>query len=127
MWWYLFRSYRAQLQLYGNKIWLYRRAIDFRMSINGLSYLVSSAMQQDPRGGIYLFYNRSMDKIKCLSWHKNGFILLYKRLEKGRFKMVFTKKEGVIEMSLQDVSWLLAGLDWQHMRNWKELDYDKFS
>lgn len=116
-----------QLQLYGNKIWLYRRAVDFRMSINGLSDLVSVEMKQDPQAGIYLFYNRSMDKVKGLSWHKNGFILFYKRLEKGRFNLVFNKRDGMIEMSIQDVSWLLAGLDWQHMRNWKELNYDKFS
>jgi transposase len=84
-----------QLQLYGNKIWLYRTAIDFKKSIDGLNYLINQEMRQESKSGIYLFYNRAMDKIKCLSWHKNGFILFYKRLEKGRFNFVFNKKEGV--------------------------------
>jgi hypothetical protein len=35
--------------------------------------------------------------------------------------------DGVIEMSSQELSWLFAGLPWQEMKNWRELDYDKFS
>ena len=73
-----------QLQLYGKKIWFYRQPIDFRCAIDGLVGLISSELKQKPQDGIYLFYNRGHDKVKCLSWHKNGFILLYKRLESGR-------------------------------------------
>lgn len=116
-----------QLQLYGNKIWLFRKPIDFRRSIDGLSGLIVSEMQRNPQEGIYIFYNRNQDKIKCLSWHKNGFILLYKKLEKGKFIFVFNKDTGIVEMSSQEVSWLLAGLQWQRMRDWRELNYDKFS
>jgi transposase len=116
-----------QLQLYGKKIFLYRTPVDFRASIDGLSYLVVGEIKQSPKEGIYLFYNRNRDKIKCLSWHKNGFIMVYKRLEQGRFNLIFNKTEGVIEMSYQDLSWMLAGLEWQKMREWKELNYDKFS
>jgi hypothetical protein len=35
----------------------------------------------------YIFYNKQYDKLKMLYWHKNGFNLLYKRLEKERFKI----------------------------------------
>lgn len=116
-----------QLQLYGNKIWLYRKPIDFRKSINGLTALVVTEMNLNPQTGIYIFYNRSLDKIKCLSWHKNGFILLYKKIEKGKFYFHFNKVTGMVEMVAEEVFWLLAGLDWQKMRNWKELSYEKFS
>jgi transposase len=116
-----------QLQLYGKKIWLYRNAIDFRSSIDGLSYLVNNDLKQNPREGIYLFFNRSRDKIKGLSWHKNGFVLFYKRLETGRFHINFNKETGVIEVHLDEFGWLLAGLEWQKMRSWRELNYDKFS
>jgi transposase len=61
-----------------------------------------------------------------LSWHKNGFVLFYKRLEKGRFK-INIDKSGIVEMSVSEVSWLLAGLEWEQMREWRELDYEKFS
>lgn len=116
-----------QLQLYGNQIWLFRKPTDFRKSINGLSALIAAEMQHNPQEGIYIFYNRHHDKIKCLSWHKNGFILLYKKLEKGRFSFIFNKDAGQVEMTAQEVSWMLAGLQWQKMRDWRELDYDKFS
>lgn len=116
-----------QLQLYGKKIWLYRAAIDFRKSIDGLSYLVASEIKQQPKEGIYLFFNRSRDRVKCLSWHKNGFVLLYKRLESGRFCIEYNQEMGVVEVTADELSWLLAGLEWQKMRDWKELNYEKFS
>lgn len=115
-----------QLQLYGKKIWLYREAIDFRCSIDGLSHLVVSKINKSPKDGIYLFFNRNRDKIKCLSWHKNGFVMFYKRIEEGRFKIEINKS-GLVEMNVVEMSWLLAGLAWEQMREWQELDYDKFS
>lgn len=115
------------LQLYGKKILLCRHAIDFRCSIDGLSSLIMKELNHNPREGVYLFFNRSRDKIKCLSWHKNGFILFYKRLEVGRFQLRFNKETGVIEMKSDEFGWLLAGLEWQKMSTWRELDYDKFS
>ena len=116
-----------QLQLYGRKIWLYRQPIDFRRSIDGLVELVHTGLQQKPQDGIYLFYNRHKDKIKCISWHKNGFILLYKRLEQGRFCFAHNPSGGKMEVGVDELSWLLAGFEWQKMRDWRELNYDKFS
>jgi transposase len=116
-----------QLQLYGKKIWLYRQAIDFRRSIDGLVSIINLELKQKPQDGIYLFYNRHHDKVKCLSWHRNGYILFYKRLEKGRFYFKKNASNGTMEMSVDELSWLLAGLEWQKMRDWRELNYDKFS
>lgn len=116
-----------QLQLYGNKIWIFRQSVDFRSSIDGLCALVVNGMKQNPQSGIYVFYNRGKDKIKCLSYHKNGFVLIYKRLDKNRFYCNFNKEEGANTMSIEELQWLLAGLDWQKMRDWRELSYDKFA
>lgn len=116
-----------QLQLYGKKMWLYRSPIDFRGSIDSLSYLIANNLKQNPQAGIYLFFNRGRDKIKGLSWHKNGFVLFYKRLEKGRFHLNFNKETGVIEIPSDEFGWLFAGLEWQKMKSWRELNYDKFT
>ncbi|BCA94334.1 hypothetical protein TUM19329_06950 [Legionella antarctica] len=67
------------------QIYLYSQPIDMRKSINGLSYIISdlsSHIVQD--GSLTLFYNRARDKVKLLYWDKNGFVLIYKRLEKGQ-------------------------------------------
>lgn len=112
-----------QLQFYGKKIWVYRQPIDFRCSIDGLTHLVHHNIQKNAQEGIYIFFNRHKDKIKCLSWHKNGFVLLYKRLERGRF--CFIQDKGVMEITSNELSWLLAGLEWHKMRHWNELDYGK--
>jgi transposase len=116
-----------QLQLYGNKIFLCRSRVDFRRSIDGLSAFVLAEMKGNPKEAIYLFINRGRDKIKCLFWHKNGFALLYKRLEKGRFSMDFNNNTGTTAINFDEFTWLLAGLEWHKMKNWKELSYDKFS
>ena len=116
-----------QLQLYGKKIWLYRSAVDFRCGVDGLSCLITNHLKQNPQEGTYLFFNKGRDKIKGLSWHKNGFVLFYKRLELGRFHIQVNKETGVIEVSHDEFSWLLAGLEWQKMKSWRELNYDKFS
>lgn len=116
-----------QLQLYGKKIWLYSQPVDFRRSIDGLSHLVMQEIKQPIKDGVFLFLNRKRDKLKCLSWHKNGFILLYKRLEQHLFSKTPPKTQGVVELSREEMSWLLAGLEWPKMRDWCELNYDKFS
>lgn len=116
-----------QLQLYGKKIWLYRQAIDFRCSIDGLVHIITTKLNQKPQDAIYLFYNRNQDKIKCISWHRNGYLLFYKRLEKGRFHFRYRSNEGCMDVSIDELGWLLAGLEWEKMRDWRELNYDKFS
>lgn len=116
-----------QLKLYGKKIWVYQKFIDFRKSINGLASFISEELKQNPQGSIFLFYNKNKDKIKFLSYHKNGFILVYKQLSQGKFCFNFNQQKGVSEMDLDELGWLLAGLEWQKMRNWRELSYDKFS
>lgn len=116
-----------QLKLYGKKIWIYQKSIDFRKSITGLTNFIAEELKQNPQGSIFLFYNKNKDKIKCLSYHKNGFILIYKQLAQSKFYFNFNKSQGVSEMDLDELGWLLAGLDWQKMSNWRELSYNKFS
>jgi hypothetical protein len=41
--------------------------------------------------------------------------------------MNFNKATGAIEVNADEFGWLLAGLEWQKMKDWKELSYDKFS
>jgi transposase len=60
--------------------------VDFRKSIDGLALAVGNALGRDPMSGeVFLFRNRNRTALKALYWTPNGFVLLYKRLERGRF------------------------------------------
>lgn len=110
------------------QVYLYSQAIDMRKSINGLSYLVSDLLDNPlQEGSLTLFYNRSRDKVKLLYWDKNGFVLIYKRLEKGRFKISKQdEKTSSVTLDNKQLSWLLAGLDYDLMAQNKALNYSGF-
>jgi transposase len=114
-----------QLKLSSPKIWLATQVVDFRFSIDGLCQIIESNFSQDLKEGLYIFTNRTRKKIKILTWHKNGFVLVYKRLERGCFSMK-TTEEGLITLDERQLSWLLAGLDWLSMSDWKELEFDNY-
>jgi hypothetical protein len=50
---------------------------------------------------------------------------LLKRLERGCFT-VTSGGEGCVELTEKSLSWLLAGLDWLAMSNWKTLTYENY-
>jgi transposase len=63
-------------------------------------------------GELFIFRNRQCDKVKLLWYEHNGFWLCYKRLEKG--KLVFPCiKTSVIEITRDQLSWLLSGLNFE--------------
>jgi|SRR5690625_3123298 len=69
-----------------HRYYLYRGACDMRKSFNGLSGLVTNELGRDPTSGeVFVFINRRRTHIKLLHWEHGGFVLYYKRLEKGTF------------------------------------------
>lgn len=57
-----------------------------RKSFDGLSGLVRNELGRDPLcGEVFVFLNRNKTFIKLLHWESGGFVLYYKRLEKGTF------------------------------------------
>lgn len=96
-------------------IWLHREPVDFRKSINGLAALVQQSLSLDPLGGgVFAFTNRRRDRIKLLLWDRNGFWLLMKRLEADRF--VWPRASTVVELTVEQLHWLLDGIDVEAMR-----------
>lgn len=104
-------------------IYLYRDPVDFRKQTNGLAALVELELGCNPfDGSLYVFSNRRRDKIKCLLWEDNGFILYYKALAEERFRWPGWH-EDVISLNGEQINWLLDGYDLSLMRGHKILHY----
>ena len=109
----------------GLAVHLHREAIDFRKAINGLAALVEHELGSDPfAAAVYVFTNRRRDRIKLLGWHRNGFWLLHKRLEKERF--IWPREDAqVIHLTVQQLHWLLDGIDLAAMRGHEIVHYKR--
>jgi len=109
------------------KLFVYLEPVDMRKSINGLSAMVADNFSDSLQSGnVFLFCNKSRDKVKGLFWHHNGFLLFYKRLEKGRFKIQKSDIHDKVSITQQQLSWLLAGLDFNLMHRFNTLEYSSF-
>lgn len=83
---------------------------DLRKGIDGLSALVQQQFNLDPfTNTLFLFCGRRRDRIKGLYWEQDGFILLYKRLERGIYQWPRNKQE-VHQITPQQYRWLMEGL-----------------
>lgn len=94
---------------------------DMRKAIDGLSALVEQNFKLNPyQNSLFLFCGRRRDRIKCLYWEGDGFLLLYKRLESGSFQWPKNPEE-VRLISKQELRWLLEGLSIDQPRAVKKI------
>ena len=83
---------------------------DMRKGIDGLAAIVQQNFKLDPfSNSVYLFCGRKSSTMKALYWEGDGFVLLYKRLENGRFKWPRDKQEA-LEITPHQFRWLLLPL-----------------
>lgn len=80
------------------KFKVYSKPTDMRKGFDGLSGLIRNDLRENPvNGWVYIFINKPRNKIKLLHWQTGGFVLYYKRLEKGTFEL---PSDGVCEGSI---------------------------
>lgn len=92
--------------------------VDFRMSIDGLSQFIlreKNLYLQD--GSIYVFFNARKDKIKCLFYDRNGFVVYYKRLDNGCTFKLQSMLNKVERITATDLDILLAGMEPESRQN----------
>jgi transposase len=59
-----------------------------------------------------VFRSRRGDRLKALYWDKDGYVLWYKRLEVGTFKLPRLAAEQVsVELKASELAMLLDGID----------------
>jgi transposase len=71
-------------------------------------------------GPVYIFINRQRDKCKLLQWQSGGFVLYYKRLERGRFEL--PRYDGAVKslhLSYSQLVLLIYGLSIGHLQRRK--------
>ena len=63
---------------------------------------------------VYVFASRRRDRIKILTWSTGGFVVWYKRLERGRFPIPPGHgDEPTLALDASELSLLLDGIDFQ--------------
>ncbi|TXD55008.1 transposase, partial [Polaribacter sp. IC066] len=57
------------------------------------------------------FINKKKDKLKLLHWRVGGFVLYYKRLEKGIFELPeYNIEEGLVVLTYTEMIMILDGI-----------------
>jgi transposase len=98
------------LSFAGKRVYLACGETDMRKQINGLAAIVEVSFKLNPfDGALFVFCNRSRDRLKILVWDDDGFWLYFKRLEKGRFRWPKIGEEATITLSGEELDILLGG------------------
>ena len=95
------------------RIWLAREAQDMRCGFDRLAERVRTVIGQDPLSGHwFVFHSRRGDRLKILTWDRDGFALWYKRLEQGVFKLPRAEGEAqAVEVRASELAMILDGID----------------
>lgn len=96
----------------------YLNSVDMRKGFNGLSGIVQDHMDQNQaKNVVYAFINKKKDKLKLLHWRVGGFVLYYKRLEKGVFELPsYNITQGLVVLSYTEMIMILDGISIVNMR-----------
>jgi transposase len=84
-----------------------------RCGFDRLAERVKAVISQDPLSGhLFVFRSRRGERLKILTWDRDGYVLWYKRLEAGVFKLP-RMKEGAcsVELRASELAMILDGID----------------
>ena len=94
------------------RIFLATAPVDLRKSIDGLAALVAARGHDLFDGHLFVFTSRRGDRVKILAWDRGGFVLYYKRLERGRFRLPdLPPNAAEARLDATQLAMLLDGID----------------
>jgi len=95
------------------RVYLAAEPVDLRRGHDGLVAIVRSVWQLNPFDGhLFVFFGKRLDRVKILAWDRNGFVLYYKRLSQGRFRMPQVPAGAQrVELDATTLAMLLDGID----------------
>jgi transposase len=111
-------SLRALDGAQGARIWLAAEATDMRCGFDRLAERVRAVIGQDPlTGQLFVFCSRRGDRLKILVWDRDGFVLWYKRLEAGVFKLPRVDAGArSVELRASELAMVLDGIDMSKLK-----------
>ena len=95
------------------EVYLGTESIDMRWSFDILCGLVRERLDGDPRSGaLFVFVGRRGDRVKVLFYDATGYCILYKRLDRGTFRLPEVVEPGAtrVELDPEELALLLEGL-----------------
>ena len=103
------------------KIYLATSPTDMRKQHDGLSSLVRKELAEDVYSGhLFIFINRRRDRVKILAWDRGGYVLWYKRLERGHFRIPeVTNGQRSVSLDAGQLAMLLDGVDYSRVQRQK--------
>jgi transposase len=112
------------------RIFIGSTPIDMRKSIDGLHAIVKDELGEDPYSGhLFVFVSRRCDRVKILLFDRGGFVLVYKRLERGQFKLPHMDPSTMaVEIDATQLTMLLDGIDFGRVRrpqHWQPSQVDR--
>jgi transposase len=103
------------------KLWYCPQAVNMRLGFDGLFALVRNQLKADPLSGhLFIFRNRTADRLKVLYWGGHGLCLFCQRLEQGRYHFPDAPADTAsIELSAGQFQMILDGIDLSRVRRFK--------
>ncbi len=103
------------------KLWYCPQPVDMRLGFDGLYALVRTRLKADPLSGhLFIFRNRTADRIKVLYWGGHGLCLWCQRLETGRYHFPDAASDaGGVELTVGQFQMVLDGIDLSRLRRFK--------
>jgi len=103
------------------KLWYCPQAVNMRLGFDGLFALVKNKLKADPLSGhLFIFRNRTADRLKVLYWGGHGLCLFCQRLEQGRYHFPDAPADAAsIELSAGQFQMILDGIDLSRVRRFK--------
>ena len=71
------------------------QGVDLRKGVDGLCGVIRYLSLSPTNGDVYVFLNKTRTTLKLLHWERGGFVIYYKRMEKGRISHKIFIKDGV--------------------------------
>lgn len=102
------------------RIYLATEPTDMRNAMDGLAAKIRRWGGDPFDGHLYVFLSKYRDRVKILAWSRGGFVLWYKRLERGRFRLppVDTDKK-TMTLDAGQLAMLLDGIDFSRVKRAK--------